>query len=98
MKFNDLLKKLINKPDSREVAKKRLKFALVYDKLEVSDTMLENLQNELLEVISRYFEIDQTSMNLDIQRSEDYSALVFNTPILAAKHQNSPEAAQPRAG
>lgn len=87
MKFNDLLKKLINKPESKEVAKKRLKFALVYDKLEVTDNMLENLQKELLEVISRYFEIDRDSMNLDIQRSDDYSALVFNTPIVSAKHQ-----------
>ncbi|HMA85296.1 MAG TPA: cell division topological specificity factor MinE [Desulfosalsimonadaceae bacterium] len=87
MKLNDLLKKLINKPESKEVAKKRLKFALVYDKLEVTDNMLENLQKELLEVISRYFEIDRDSMNLDIQRSDDYSALVFNTPIVSAKHQ-----------
>ncbi|MDZ7831333.1 MAG: cell division topological specificity factor MinE [Desulfobacterales bacterium] len=87
MKFNDLLKKLINKPESKEVAKKRLKFALVYDKLEVTDNMLENLQKELLEVIGRYFEIDRESMNLDIQRSDDYSALVFNTPIVSAKHQ-----------
>lgn len=93
MKFNDLLKKLINKPDSREVAKKRLKFALVYDKLEVSDDMLNNLQQELLEVISRYFEIDRESINLDIQRSDDYSALVFNTPILSAKHQQGTSAA-----
>ncbi len=93
MKFNDLLKKLLNKPDSREVAKKRLKFALVYDKLEVSDDMLNNLQQELLEVISRYFEIDRESINLDIQRSDEYSALVFNTPILSAKHQHGPSAA-----
>ncbi len=87
MKFNDLLKKLISKPESKEVAKKRLKFALVYDKLEVTDNMLDNLQKELLEVISRYFEIDRSSMNLDIQRSDEYSALVFNTPILSAKRQ-----------
>jgi len=93
MKLNDLLKKLIKKPDSREVAKKRLKFALVYDKLEVSDDMLNNLQQELLEVISRYFEIDRESINLDIQRSDDYSALVFNTPILSAKHQQGTSAA-----
>ncbi len=93
MKFNDLLKKLLNKPDSREVAKKRLKFALVYDKLEVSDDMLNNLQQELLEVISRYFEIDRDAINLDIQRSDDYSALVFNTPILSAKHQQGTSAA-----
>jgi cell division topological specificity factor len=98
MKLNDLLKKLVSKPESREVAKKRLKFALVYDKLEVSDTMLESLQQELLDVIGRYFEIDRKSMNLDIQRHDDYSALVFNTPILSAKHRNKEEAVASTAG
>jgi cell division topological specificity factor len=98
MKLNDLLKKLVSKPESREVAKKRLKFALVYDKLEVSDTMLESLQQELLDVIGRYFEIDRKSMNLDIQRHNDYSALVFNTPILSAKHRNKEEAVASTAG
>ena len=89
MKVNEMQKKLINKPESKEVAKKRLKFALVYDKLEVTDNMLDNLQKELLDVISRYFEIDRESMNLDIQRSDDYSALVFNTPIVSAKHHRT---------
>jgi cell division topological specificity factor len=98
MKLNDLLKKLVSKPESREVAKKRLKFALIYDKLEVSDQLLENLQEELLEVISRYFEIDRASMYLDIERSEEYSALVLNTPILSARHQGGAPAARSQAG
>ncbi len=88
MKLQDLLKKLINKPDSKTIAKKRLKFALVYDKLEVTDDLLENLQEELIEVINRYFEIDRSLMSLDIKRSDEYSALVFNTPILSARQQN----------
>jgi cell division topological specificity factor len=36
-------------------------------------------------VLSRYFEIDKASLRLDITRQEDLSALVLNTPIIAAK-------------
>ncbi len=87
MKFNELLKKLMNKTDSRDIAKKRLKFALLTDKLEVKTDTLGNLQQDLVEVISRYFVIETESIKIDIQRSEQSSALVFNTPILSATNQ-----------
>ena len=83
--FNGIFQKMFAKSGSKDVAKKRLKFALVYDKLEVSDTILEQLQEEIVAVISRYFEIDHKAITLDIERSDDMSALVVNTPILSAK-------------
>ena len=85
--FNDFISKLFGKQGSKEAAKKRLKFALVYDKLEISDDLLNDLQRDVVEVISRYFEIDTTGIKLDIKRSDDLSALVFNTPILSAKRR-----------
>jgi len=92
--FNDFLKKMMgssNKSDSKDVAKKRLKFALIYDKLEVSDDTLRSLHRDIVEVISRYFEIDQEAFKLDIRRSDELSALIVNTPILSAKrHAGSP--------
>ncbi len=90
--FNTLLKKLMHRADdSKDVAKKRLKFALVYDKLEIKDDMLEDLQKDLIEVISRYFEIDRSQLLLDIERGEGSSALILNTPILSARHKNAPQ-------
>ena len=74
--LNDFFRRLIGKSGSKDAAKKRLKFALIYDKLEVSDDTLENLQRDIVEVISRYFEIDKASVKLDIQREDDVSALV----------------------
>lgn len=85
--INRWLKKITGKDNSKDVAKKRLKFALIYDKLEVSDDMLKNLQQDMVEVISRYFEIDKDALTLDIRQTDDLSALVFNTPILSAKHR-----------
>ena len=85
--FNDLLGKFLGKSGSKETAKKRLKFALIYDKLEISDDLLNDLQRDIVEVISRYFEIDASAIKLDIKRSDDLSALVLNTPILSAKRR-----------
>ncbi len=83
--INEIIRKFFgNKTNSKDAAKKRLKFALVYDKLEISDEILKNLQNDIVNVISRYFEIDRKSLSLDIQKSDDMSALVLNTPILSA--------------
>ncbi|MDY0163993.1 cell division topological specificity factor MinE [Desulfobotulus sp.] len=85
--LNNLFSRMFKEKEAPpgEVAKKRLQFALIYDKLEVSDEMLENLQNDIVDVLSRYFEIDKASLRLDITRQEDLSALVLNTPIIAAK-------------
>lgn len=76
-----------NKKDSKNEAKKRLQFALVYDKLEINDNTLKDLQNDIIQVISRYFEIDREALNLEIQRDDNASALVFNTPIINMKRR-----------
>ena len=85
--LNGILRKILGKGGSREVAKKRLQFALVYDKLEVSKDILSDLQDDIIEVISRYFEIDKGGLKLDIQRMDDKTALVVNTPILSSKRK-----------
>jgi cell division topological specificity factor len=86
--INKWFQKFSTRDKSKEVAKKRLKFALIYDKLEVSDEMLQNLQSDIVSVISRYFEIDQDALTLDIHQENDLSALVFNTPILSARRRH----------
>ena len=85
--LNNLLQKMMGskeEPRSSEVARKRLKLALVCDSLEVSDEVLSNLREDLLKVISSYFEIDKAGFSLDIDKTDDYSALVMNTPILSS--------------
>jgi cell division topological specificity factor len=82
------LRRFMGKGGSNEVAKKRLRFALICDKLEVSQEILGDLQRDIVEVISRYFEIDRDAVKLDIHRSEDLS-LEFKTPIRAAKRSSA---------
>jgi cell division topological specificity factor len=86
--FNSFLRRLTGKSGSKDTAKKRLKFALVYDQLEVTDDTLSNLQQDIVEVISKYFEIDREAVKLDISRGSNLSALVLSTPILGAKRRS----------
>ena len=74
---------------SRQAAKKRLQFSLIYDKLEVNDTTLTDLQTDIVDVISKYFEIDKDALELKVKRDDEVSALVFNTPILHVKRKRA---------
>lgn len=85
--LSGLLKRFTGKKNSKDTAKKRLQFSLIYDKLEVNDTTLTDLQQDIVDVISRYFEIDKDALELKVKRDDNVSALVFNTPILHVKRK-----------
>ncbi len=84
MKF---FKRIFRKGASKDTAKKRLQFTLVYDRLSVSNHSLREMQNEIVAVISRYFIIDEDKSELDIRRNDDLTSLMFNTPIISARNR-----------
>jgi cell division topological specificity factor len=71
---------------SGTVAKERLRLVLVHDRASVSPEFLQVLKNDLIEVISKYMEIDENTLevNLDSER-EDQVALVANIPVKKMK-------------
>jgi len=87
--LSGLFKRFTTRKTSRDDAKKRLQFSLIYDKLEVNDTTLTDLQQDIVDVISKYFEIDTDSLELKVKRDDNVSALVFNTPILHVKRKKA---------
>ena len=87
--LHGLLRRFTGQKKSSTEAKKRLQFSLIYDKLEVNDTILTDLQTDIVDVISKYFEIDKDSLELKVQRDDQVSALVFNTPILHVKRKHA---------
>ena len=42
---------------------------------------MESLKKELLEVLAKYIEVDDTHMKMEIDRNEGMTALVANFPI-----------------
>ena len=83
---------LTGKQKSKDVAKNRLKVVLVQDKGGLSEEMLSKLQEEIMEVISRYIEIDDNTMDVGVKKIETddgefVNALVANIPIRMVKRQ-----------
>lgn len=81
----DLLKMFSNKPTPKEVAKDRLKLILIHDRGNLAPEVLENIKREILEVISKYVEIDNDDVDIAITKSGEVEgnspALVANIPI-----------------
>lgn len=70
---------------SANVAKERLRLVLVHDRTNVSPQFLEAIKEELIAVISRYMEIDQDQMDINLQSGENQATLVANIPVRRMK-------------
>ncbi len=66
---------------SSNVAKERLQFILVQDRIKLSPQQMEEMKAELIEVITRYVEVDKSKIDMDISREEEKMAMVANFPL-----------------
>ncbi len=77
-----------------EIAKDRLKLLLVSDRANCSADMLEMIKNDIIQVISKYMEIDAEGLDIQITQTESEGnngivpALYANIPIKDMKHSN----------
>jgi cell division topological specificity factor len=68
-------------PASKDVAVERLRLVLVHDRASVSEGLMESLKEDLIEVISKYMEIDDAAMEVNLDSSEHSAALVASIPV-----------------
>lgn len=66
---------------SRETAKERLRLVLIHDRASISPSVMGELKEELIAVISRYMEIDEDAIEINLSDVEDSVALVANIPV-----------------
>lgn len=91
MKITDLFFK---KKSSGDVAKDRLKLLLVSDRANCSPEIMEMIKNDIIQVISKYMDIDTDSLNIQITETESDAnngtvpALFANIPIKDLKHRS----------
>ncbi len=79
----DLLARIFNRDNlhSKDVAKERLRLVLVHDRSSVSPEFLNQLKEDMIELISRYLEIDVNSLQVNLENEDNTVALVANIPV-----------------
>lgn len=70
---------------SKNKAKERLRLVLVHDRASLSPGLIESLKEELIQVISKYMDIDETGLEVNLDESDDSVALVANIPVKNVK-------------
>ena len=88
--FSDLYDKVLSfftsaQPETKNVAKSRLKTVLMQDRVGFSERAMQMLKDDMLESISRYLEINVDSFSLSIDAKEDTTILNFSIPVLRPK-------------
>lgn len=71
------------KNQSGSVAKDRLKLVLIHDRMNCSTELLEMMRADIIEVISKYVEIDKEDLNIEVSNTQ-YERGGKNAPILSA--------------
>jgi cell division topological specificity factor len=70
---------------SKDVAVERLRLVLVHDRASVSDGLMESLKEDLIDVITKYMEIDEASMEIKLDSSERSASLIASIPVTRIK-------------
>ena len=90
-KFNKKDNKVAN--NSREAAKERLHLVLMQDRANVSADFLELMKQEIIEVIKKYIDVDESAIDVRLTNKENADgtngapALYANIPILNIKNE-----------
>jgi cell division topological specificity factor len=86
--FTELLEKLfpnLNDRSSRQEVKNRLQLVLAHDRSDLTPQMIESMRREILEVVSKYVDLDSDAMDFALENNSRVTALVANLPILRVK-------------
>lgn len=94
----NLLKKITKKEEqtvkSKDAAKERLHLVLMQDRANVSADFLDLMKQEIIEVIKKYIDIDESAMDVRLTNKENSDgtngapALYANIPIVSIKDEN----------
>ncbi len=86
---------LFKKKTSGDVAKDRLKLLLISDRANCSPEIMEMIKNDIIQVISKYMEIDSDGLDIQITQTESEGnngsvpAIFANIPIKDLKNSKS---------
>ncbi len=96
----EFLRRFFGQQGSSATAKERLRLVLMTDHLELAPEMIETMKRDLVDVISRYVEVDRERIDVSFERQDRTLAMLANIPILSVTRpttngEQKPEVARP---
>lgn len=78
--------------ESKSIATNRLKLVLMQDRTNLTPKILEQMRGELVDLLSRYLEMDKELLELNFEQEGDQVALMLSIPVIRAKDEEEIEA------
>lgn len=78
---------------SKAVATNRLKLVLMQDRTNLTPRVLEQMRSELVDLLSKYLEMDKELLELNFEQEGDQVALMLSIPVIRAKDEDEIEEA-----
>lgn len=98
--FTDIYNKVMGffrRTDEEETAKdtacNRLRVVLMQDRTNLNPQLLERMRKELIELLSKYVEMDKEALELNFEQEGEQMALMLSIPVLRAKSEEDIEKA-----
>ena len=77
--------------NSQSVATNRLKLVLMQDRTNLTPKVLEQMRSELIDLLSKYLEMDKDMLELNFEHEGDQVALMLSIPVIRAKDEDEIE-------
>ncbi len=77
---------------TKDVACNRLKFVLMQDRTNLTPELMDRMRKELVELLSRYVEMDKEALELGFEQEGNQMALMLSIPVLRARDEAEIEA------
>ena len=80
-----------NTGNVKDVARSRLKLVLMQDRTNLTPKILEQMRGELIDLLSKYVELDKELLELNFEQEGDQVALMLSIPVIRAKDEKEIE-------
>ena len=78
---------------AKNVACNRLRVVLMQDRTNLTPELLQRMRRELVELLSKYVEMDKDALELNFDQEGDQMALMLSIPVIRAKDEKEIEEA-----
>ncbi len=72
---------------AKDVACNRLRVVLMQDRTNLTPELMERMRKELVELLSKYVEMDKEALELNLEQDGDQVALMLSIPVIRAKDE-----------